>query len=371
MGKGQFHKLIYIFLLASFSIQIGFAQPSRAINNNESTVNVVVIDPGHGGKDYGASTKGAREKDIVLDVALKLGSYINQNFPDVKVIYTRKNDTFIPLYKRAQIANKNNADLFISIHANSVGTSSKVAGTETFVLGNHRSEDNLEIAKKENSVILLEDNYTTRYEGFDPNSSESYIMFEMIQDEYFEQSLDFAAEVQDQFKNRVKRIDRGVKQAGFLVLRETTMPSVLVELGFISNPAEKNYLVSEQGKTYLASAIYRSFKQYKEKIELKSNFNLNVPEIENEENDHSAWYSVQIVASSRSIDLTPKNFKGEKNVFKVPVKKLYKYYSGKYSKLTEAEKAKNRIQGKYPGAFVVAFENNKPVPLKKAKRKGR
>ena len=386
MVKEQFQKLLISLLACSFITTFCLAQAPALSKPKEAALNVVVIDPGHGGKDPGAKVNGVREKDIVLDICLKVGNYIKKNYPGVKVIYTRSTDIFIPLFKRAQIANKNKADLFISVHANSVGAPS-VAGTETFVLGNHRSEDNLEIAKKENSVILLEDNYTTRYEGFDPNSSESYIMFEMVQNEYLEQSLGFAAEVQKQFKERAKRIDRGVKQAGFLVLRETTMPSVLVEVGFISNTREKNYLVSENGKTYLASAIYRSFKQYKEDIEAKSKFNLSVPESPLEEgtghtpsntstknvvkNNGGLYYSVQLAASSRKLKLVPANFKGEKNVFFKKSGNLYKYYSGKLSDFESAKHEKKRIEKKFPGAFIVAFENNEPVPVKKAIRKKR
>ena len=177
---------------------------------------VVVIDPGHGGKDPGAVSKGIQEKDVVLGIGLKLGKYINENFPDVKVVFTRNTDVFVPLIDRSRIANKNKADLFISLHANTCGTPS-LRGTETFVLGLHRSNDNLDVAKKENSVILMEDNYRQTYEGFDPNSSESYIMFEMVQDNYLDQSLSFADDIQRQFKSRLESSNRGVKQAGFLV----------------------------------------------------------------------------------------------------------------------------------------------------------
>ena len=375
--------IISLFLIVLFS-NICFGQNESTIASEESILKVVVIDAGHGGKDYGASVHGAKEKDIVLDICLKLGGYIKKNFPQVKVIYTRNSDMFIPLYKRAQIANKNKADLFISIHANYVGATS-VTGTETFVLGNHRSEDNLEIAKKENSVILLEDNYNATYEGFDPNSSESYIMFEMVQNEYLSQSLSFASEVQNQFKERAKRIDRGVKQAGFLVLRETTMPSVLIEVGFISNPYEKNYLVSEDGKTYLASAIYRSFKEYKERIESKSKFHINVPneisEIDAEDNalnvqltDNETilgdtYFSIQIAAGSKAIETIPANFKGLKNIYMLKVGNIYKYYCGKYATYGLVQSEKNKIQQKYPDSFIVAFDNNKTISIKKALKK--
>ncbi len=232
---------------------------------------VVVIDPGHGGKDLGASVGKANEKDIVLDISLKLGEKINSAFPDVKLIYTRKSDVFIPLYERAAIANQNKADLFISIHVNYV-EQTYVKGAETFVLGQYRSKDNLEVAKKENAVILLEDNYNTTYEGFDPNSPESYIMFELVQDEYLEQSVAFASDIQEQFREIADRADRSVKQAGFIVLRRTTMPSVLVEVGFISNAEERKFMLSENGQNELANAIFNAFSEYKKRIEDKSRF---------------------------------------------------------------------------------------------------
>lgn len=235
--------------------------PSAKQNNKPM---VVVIDPGHGGKDPGAVNKSIREKDIVLGVGLKLGNYIKENYPDVKVIFTRSTDVFVPLIERSRIANRNKADLFISIHANHCGTPA-TRGTETFVLGLHRSTENLEVAKKENSVILLEENYSNTYEGFDPNSSESYIMFELVQDIYMDQSLSFANDIQHQFKARIATSNRGVKQAGFLVLRQSSMPSVLVEAGFLSNQNEANYLKSEEGQQNIALSIFDAFRKFKAK----------------------------------------------------------------------------------------------------------
>ena len=196
----------------------------------------LVIDPGHGGKDPGAIGKKGKEKNINLSVALKLGNLIQNNCKDVRIVYTRKNDTFVTLDKRAQIANNAKADLFISIHTNSVAKGRTVRGTETYTLGLHRTDDNLEVAKKENSVILIESDYEQRYAGFNPNSSESYIIFEFLQDKNMEKSVELATLIQKQFKTTAKRIDKGVHQAGFLVLRETSMPGVLVELGYISTP---------------------------------------------------------------------------------------------------------------------------------------
>ena len=229
-------------------------------------VDVVVIDAGHGGKDPGNSGKHAKEKDIALKISLKLGQYIEKNMPDVKVIYTRKDDRYLALDERAEIANKHKADLFICIHANS-HTTSKAYGTETFAMGMHVDDRNLEVAKRENSVILMDENYEERYEGFNPNSPESYILFTLTQSAYQESSLKFASKVESQFKDRVGRQSRGVKQAGFVVLWRTTMPSVLIETGFLTNSTEEKFLAGEEGQELIASGIYRAFKEYKSDVE--------------------------------------------------------------------------------------------------------
>jgi N-acetylmuramoyl-L-alanine amidase len=232
----------------------------------EFKLDVVVIDAGHGGHDPGNSGKKTKEKDICLKIALKVGAYIEKNVPGVKVVYTRKTDKYIALDERANIANKHKADLFICIHANS-HTTSKPYGTETFVMGMHKDNSNFEVAKRENSVILMDENHEERYEGFDPNSPESYILFSLTQSAYQESSLLFAQKVEDQFREKVGRLSRGVKQAGFVVLWRTTMPSVLIETGFLSNPKEEQFLMEERGQDLMASAIYRAFKEYKSEIE--------------------------------------------------------------------------------------------------------
>jgi len=224
-----------------------------------------VIDAGHGGKDPGNSGKVSKEKDVALKLALKLGQYIEKNMPDVKVIYTRKDDRYLALDERAEIANKNKADLFICIHANS-HTTTKPYGTETFIMGTHVDERNLEVAKRENSVILMDENFKERYEGFD-NSPESYILFTLTQSAYVESSLSFARKVEDQFKTKAGRLSRGVKQAGFVVLWRTMMPSVLIEAGFLSNSQEEKFLLTENGQDLIASGIYRAFKEYKSEVE--------------------------------------------------------------------------------------------------------
>jgi N-acetylmuramoyl-L-alanine amidase len=307
-------------------------------------------------------------------LARRLGQSINANYPDIKVIYTRTKDEFIPLHTRADIANKNKADLFISIHVNG-NEKTTVRGTETFVLGQHRSDDNLEVAKKENAVILLEDDYITTYEGYDPNSPESEIMFELVQDEYLEQSVMFASEIQNQFTQYAKRLDRSVKQAGFLVLRQTTMPSVLVEVGFISNPKERNYLLSENGRSALSTSMMIAFNNYKRKIEEKSSFTMHTEE-NNAENVSDKkpipgyiYYSVQIGASKKRLNPTPENFKGEQKIFRMESKTLMKYFSGKFDNYEDAVKEKDRISDKFPDSFVVAFENNELISVKKAQEK--
>ncbi len=388
MNNSFLNTIFSLILFICFSTVSAGNNPEK--EKDESRVSVVVIDPGHGGKDWGASMGRAKEKDIVLDIALKLGEIIKTNYPGIKIVYTRSKDVFIPLHQRANIANKNKADLFISIHANAVEQKS-VQGTETFVLGQHRSKDNLEVAKKENSVILLEDDYNKTYEGFDPNSPESYIMFELVQDEYLEQSVMFASAIQKEFKERAHRVDRSVKQAGFLVLRRTTMPSVLIETGFLSHTSERSYLLSESGKTNLASAIFRAFAAYKKKIEAKSSFNLitekSIDKPDNKNNNQPTpskvktkpttlktdknpksdiYFSVQIMALKKKLETTPQNFKGEKNIFIVEAKDINRYFSGKFSSPEEAEKEKRRIQKKYKSAFVVAFEKNKLISVKKA-----
>lgn len=350
----------------------------------------MVIDPGHGGKDFGASVGNAREKDIVLDLALRLGNSIKSKYPDTKVIYTRSTDVFIPLHERARIANKNKADLFISIHVN--GAESKNPyGTETFVLGEDRQNDNFDLVKKENSVILLEDDYTTSYEGYDPNSTESNIMFLAVQSEYLDQSIMLASAIQDQFRLKAKRFDRSVKQAGFIVLRQITMPGVLVETGFISNTEERNYLVSENGKRELSDAIFNAFEEYKHKIENHSSFAVRTENKTEEikeplvsaqtelteepapvekkkelvQTENNVYYSVQIAASKKELEPNAANFKGLKNVFRTETNGMFRYYSGKFGSENEAEKGRKSIVQKFPDSFVVVFENGKVGSLKK------
>ncbi len=236
----------------------------------------LVIDPGHGGHDTGAIGKITKEKTINLNVALAFGRLVERNCPDVKVIYTRKTDVFIPLHTRADIANRNKADLFISIHTNALPKKRISRGLETYTLGMHRAADNLEVAKRENEVILYEKDYKQRYQGFDPNSSESYIMFEFMQDHNMAQSVELAKFVQRRTCAAAGRQNKGVKQAGFLVLRETSMPSCLIELGFISTPDEEQFLNSQNGVSRLGSGIYQAFLDYKRKYDSTTSVPLKV-----------------------------------------------------------------------------------------------
>lgn len=262
--------LTTLLLLASITMPLtGWSQPVP-----EKKEWVVVIDPGHGGRDPGTHGAKAREKDINLAVALKTGKYISEYLKDVKVIYTRDDDTYPGLDERADVANRHKADIFISIHSN-WWSDKRVAGSETYVLGQTMDEANLRVAMKENSVITLEENYETKYEGYDPNSVESFIIFSLMQNTYLKQSTEFASLLQQQFRDRVGRKDRGVRQAGFLVLWRTTMPSVLVELGYVSNAEEEKFLMSDQGQDYLASAIFRAFRDYKHSIDSRSGIRID------------------------------------------------------------------------------------------------
>lgn len=251
--------------LTALLIAITLLNSSSTFPPRESKVDVVVIDAGHGGHDEGTHGKILKEKNLALKIALKLGEYIEKNMPGVKVIYTRKDDRYLALDERAAIANKNKADLFICIHANA-NPNAKAFGTETFVMGLHKDEGNLEIAKRENSVILMDENYEERYEGFN-NTPESYILFTLTQSAYQENSLRFASKIESQFKTKAGRVSRGVKQAGFVVLWQTTMPSVLVETGFLTNSTEEKFLSGEEGQELIASGIYRAFKEYKSEVE--------------------------------------------------------------------------------------------------------
>lgn len=360
-------KLIFLLLLITI-----ISASATDIKSEKSWV--IVIDAGHGGKDPGAVGSFSYEKNIALAVALKTGEYIEQNIKNVNVIYTRKNDTFVDIKERANIANKNNADLFISIHAN-WAKSKDIHGTETFIMGLAKDEQNLEVAIKENEVILLENDYSTKYEGFDPKSPESYIMFTLMQNIFQEQSTGLASRIQVQYKENNDRIDRGVKQAGFWVLFMTTMPSVLTETGFITNPAEEKYLNSKDGQNYIASSIFRACREYINEIDSKSGISTvknDNPEPETsvssqeKSNVEGLTFMVQISASSVKTEIEPKNFNGLNNVTEIYLEDRYRYISGKFSDYNAAVASRKKIVEIYPDAFIIAVKNNKILPLQQA-----
>ena len=388
-----------------------FVNNADAQGTKGKGLSVVVIDPGHGGKDPGAVGKTAKEKDIVLSVALKLGNLIKKNYPNVKVLYTRDKDVFVELNERANVANRNNADLFISIHVNSVDGNTSSHGTETFVMGLHKNDANLAVAKRENSVILQEDNYSSKYDGFDPNDPESNIIFSLFQNAYSDQSLLLAASIEDEFKSSIKRYDRGVKQAGFLVLWKTAMPSILTELGFISNPEEEKYLKSDAGQTELAISIYNAFAKYKsqydsspvylEKIperpasaqtsqpkeqpkpeapatekpeaqaqtDDKANVSAEKPKEQAPKTEDTSGivFKVQIRMSPKELEVNEKNFG------KYFEKVSYYMHDGSYKYTVGAEKDYNAIlkffhevKSTYPGCFVIALKDGKRMDLNEA-----
>lgn len=339
--------------------------------NDKFGIKTVVIDPGHGGKDPGAlGYSTSREKDITLKVGLKLGQYIRENFPDVNVIYTRDKDVFVELHERAAIANRANADLFISIHCNS-SPSPSAYGTEIYVLGLHKSEENLAVAKKENSVILMEDDYVDHYDGFDPNSTEGYILFSLVQNAHLNQSIDIASKVDNQFEQRANRKSRGVHQAGFMVLYKTAMPSILVELGFLTNKNEEAYLMSDEGTTCMASAIFRAFKEYKTQVEQaipeEGVIVKKTSEPEKTE-DASPVFKVQFVVMKTNMpELGSKYNMIETFEVEKTENNLYRYLTGNFKDYNEAVKLQNTLKAKgIKDAFVVAYKNGKRVTIKEA-----
>jgi len=331
----------------------------------KNKITKLVIDAGHGGYDPGALGAHCKEKTIALAIALKTGEYIKKNLKDVEIIYTRKTDKFVELHKRAQIANDAKADFFISIHCNSLN-SHKVHGAETYVMGLHKSEANLAVAKKENASILYEDDYNAQYEGFDPNSPEANVIFSLYQNAYLDQSLNLAQKVQKQFKTRVGLKDRGVLQAGFWVLYKTTMPGILIETGYLSHAGNEKFLMSKDGQTYIASAIYRAFKEYKIEFE-KENKNLLANNVIKTEKTDNIRFRVQFASYKRKKPLDSKKFSDLKDVANYLHNGLYKYTVGNVLSIEEAEKLQSEMRKKgFKDAFVVAFKNNERISTKNA-----
>lgn len=332
---------------------------------------VVVIDPGHGGKDSGAVGKRSKEKNIVLDVALKVGARVKAVNPDILIYYTREDDRFIGLQQRAEFANKKKADLFVSIHANSHKQSSP-NGAETYVLGLHRTQDNLDVAMKENSAILYEKDHSIIYQDFDPNLSESYIVFNFIQNKHLSSSIQLADLVQGGLA-KTGLTNRGVRQAGFLVLREVAMPSVLVELGFISNRANENYMLSKEGSRQLANHIAKAILDYESNISVRNKTNSTTPkstaaakdpntretisESSKTQKEGAVYYRIQIMADKRS--LKPSHFKGYQNELRVYQEGgFYKYTLYNTADLTEAKRLQRQLRKTYKDCFIVGFDSN-------------
>jgi N-acetylmuramoyl-L-alanine amidase len=386
--------LTIVVLLIAFVLSSAFVEDLSAQKRNF----VLVLDAGHGGRDPGAVGKISREKDITLSVVKKVGALVERNIPDVKVVFTRNTDVFVPLERRAAIANDHHADMFISVHTNAA-KSTAAYGAETYTLGLAKTKANLEVAMAENSVMMLEDDYKTRYQGFDPSSVDSYIMFEFMMDTYLDNSISFATDVQKQLTSTSKRHDRGVRQAGFWVLHRSACPSVLVELGFISNRSEELYLASERGQQELAKSIYSAFLKYKRNYDRRSGVNSSgsvtpVPEVAGPEpavvtpfeapvnhsadetgsssvvkNDGVPVFKVQFMSSPTAISSNSGAFKGIKDASHYYEGGLYKYTVGYETDYTKANKLKNEVRRKFPDAFVIAFVGEKKISISEALKK--
>jgi len=384
--------ILFIGLLTLFPLQ---AQEARF---------TVVLDAGHGGHDPGAQSASSREKDINLAIVLDLGSIIEQKFKDVKVVYTRKTDKYLTLQERADVVNEHHADLFICIHTNA-SPSSAAFGAETYTLGLAKTKANLDVAMRENSVILMEADYRTKYKGFDPKSIDSYIMFEFMQDKYIDKSVEFSSTIQKQFVSYCRRSDRGVRQAGFWVLHRSACPSVLVEVGFISNPAEERFLTSEQGQQEMANAIFNAFVDYKRTHDKKSGRQMSsVSKIEQPARSEEHNQKQQEVAERPKQDIdtvikrtksekkiiTPKNttqtpvfkvqlfvspkrlkptsilFKGVNDVDSYAEGGMTKYTVGNDSDYSKIVKVRKEIISKFPNAFIIAFVGDKKITAREA-----
>ncbi|MFN3952091.1 MAG: N-acetylmuramoyl-L-alanine amidase [Thermaurantimonas sp.] len=379
---------------------------------SEGGIRTVVIDPGHGGYDSGnkgTGRKSKREKDVALDVSLLVGKYIQENLPDVKVIYTRNSDVFVPLYERTNIANRAKADLFISIHCDAY-TTPAAFGSTTFVMGTNHSEENMRVAIQENSVIFLEEDYKVRYEGFDPTKPETYIALTLYQNAHLNQSIEFGQMVQNQFRERARRKDRGVRQQPLYVTSRTSMPAVLIELGFLTNPSEEDFLNSKEGQEIMASAIYRAVKEYKTTVESRGRLSAPLPiasaqktpsseekpkttgtEVPSASGGQAApipqstesastnkvpihstqnigisgvHFRVQIETSTNSKDKKDKIFSLVENVTEVKEGTLYKYQICCFTSIKEATAMQNLMRKKgFKDAFVAPYNGSKRISI--------
>ena len=378
----------------------------------------LVIDPGHGGHDAGALGAISKEKNINLAVALRFGKYVEQNLPEVRVIYTRKTDVFIPLNERANIANRANADLFISVHTNALPAGKVARGFETYTLGMHRAKDNLDVAMRENSVISMEKDYQQRYQGFEPRSSESYIIFEFIQGKNMERSVELARMIQRGVCDGANRPDKGVHQAGFLVLRETSMPGCLIELGFITTPDEERLLNNDSRVDDIARGIYEAFAKYKNKYDksvsvpyrASDSEDVNIPkivpdqepapktrvvtrgkqpkreeatpeqpkrevkkqepkkEVKKAELADAPVFKLQIFVGSRNLRKGDAHFKGETDYDSFQEGNLVKYTLGASTNYNEIYRLRKEKLDKFPEAFIIAFKNGQKYDVNQAIR---
>ena len=400
MMRSSFKGLRIALLAAFFTVAAAFNP--RPFMVNDEGVNIIVIDPGHGGKDPGNLGTGRykdKEKDVSYDVSVLVKQYIEENLPGTKAILTRKENQFIELYQRTDIANRANADLFISIHCNANDNHSAY-GTESFVLGMGEKDQRLnKTAQLENAARLLEDNWESNYDKLDATNPAAIIALRAYQDAFLQQSISIADEIQNQFEGRVKRRNRGVKQQPLAVLRGSTMPAVLVELGFLTNHNEEDFLQSDNGKKLMASAIYRAIKEYKFKRETRDAQiqdtddgsttsvkdssagdadNIAVNEVQEatpnesmsvEKSDTPLFFSVQIAVSRNDLECVPQNFKGVEGIWKEEQYGLFKYYCGKLPSFTETEALRTTILENYPDAYIVAFEKDRKIDLNEAKKK--
>lgn len=385
------HKKLFFVTMLLFGILVA------ATGAGKKTF-TLVIDPGHGGHDSGAVGAMSKEKNINLNVALAFGRLVEANCPDVNVIYTRKTDVFIPLGERANIANRNKADLFISVHTNALPKGRVARGFEVYTLGMHRAADNLAVAKRENSVISLEKDYRQRYQGFDPNSSESYIMFEFIQDRNMSKSVELAKYIQKEACLSAGRNNKGVHQAGFLVLRATSMPSCLIELGFITTPDEERFLNSQDGISRLARGIYNAFAKYKNKhytssvVPYVKEESLPEPDREmmaaqtieskpadsaisateevpaKEDTAGMPVFKVQILISNKPLSTNNSLFKGITGVESYVEDNYVKYTYGASTDLNKILRVRQHLLEKFPQAFVIAFKDGEKMDVGQAVR---
>lgn len=343
----------------------------NAVSQGVGKLKCICIDAGHGGKDPGAIGLKTYEKHIVLGIALKLGKMIKAAYPEVQVVYTRDKDVFIDLDKRGKIANDHKADLFISIHINSNDIKS-ARGLETYVLGLHRSKENLQVAMKENSVIKYEEDYSVKYAGFEPNRVESYIIFSLLQNLYLEKSLRLARFVQEEMVQRTKRVDRGVRQAGYLVLKDAAMPAILVEAGFISNPDEERFLMTAAGQEKIALSILKAIGSYKAGLELSDT---NLAHQEDEKNaavaagsfGENLFYAVQVASATSKVGNVGGLCRGEK-VCELQSDGRYRYYVTPSADLEEVKQNLQKIKNKVQDCFIIAVYKGKMISVAEAKK---